>query len=119
MQLLSDRLKIIKEEQSIRSNADLARMVGVSPQAVGQWLNGTTQTMDAKVAFKLQKLWGYSAEWLYDGSGQVRLKDAIADQRAQYQSVKHQLDLRLLSPAMAEVIKSAYNTALRVDGAGL
>ena len=117
MKILADRLKILMEEQSIQSQTQLAKIANVSNQAVSQWMNRTTKTMDPKTAFRLQKLYGYSAEWLYDGTGAKRLDDAAKEQRAYYQLNGNHLDLRLLSPVTAEIVRSAYDTALRLDGA--
>ena len=62
MKILADRLKIVMEEQSIPNQTQLAKIANVSSQAVSQWMNRTTKTMDPKTAFRLQKLYGYSAE---------------------------------------------------------
>ena len=115
---LRERLLHIKTEQNIDKDVLLARALGVSPQAVSAWFKGTTLTMDPKAAFRAQKLWGYSAEWVFDGTGPIRVKDAIAEQTP-FQYGRNSLDLRVLSPVLAEVIKAAYQTALRLDGAPL
>ena len=58
-----------------------------------------------------------SAEWLFDGTGPKRLDDAAREQKSLYKLDGNHLDLRLLNPLAAEIIKTAYQTALRLDGA--
>lgn len=108
---------MVMDEQNIRTQSQLAKIAKVTDQAVSQWVKDSTTSMDAKAAFRLQKLYGYSAEWLFDGTGPKRLDDAAREQKALYTLNGNHLDLRLLNPLAAEIIKTAYQTALRLDGA--
>jgi transcriptional regulator with XRE-family HTH domain len=119
MNLLAERIKQVMDEQNIQTAAQLAKIARVTNQAVSQWVNNSTKTMDAKAAFRLQKLYGYSAEWLFDGTGPKRLDDAAREQTVIYALNGNHLDLRLLNPLAAEIIRTAYQTALRLDGATL
>jgi len=51
------------------SKSELAREIGVSPQAVGLWEKGETKNLKNDHLFALEKVTGYSAKWLSDGKG--------------------------------------------------
>lgn len=48
----------------------LAKATGKSSGAVTQWIDGSTKTLKAETAAKLQAATGYSAVWLVTGKGE-------------------------------------------------
>jgi len=60
-------------EGSGKSQADIAREVGVSNSAVTLWLNGGIKSLKADTATALQRATGYRSEWIVTGRGQKKL----------------------------------------------
>lgn len=54
------------------SASEVGRRLGVSPEAVPQWMNGPTKNLRMKYLFGLAKLTGFQAEWLGTGEGPQR-----------------------------------------------
>ncbi|MGJ4785666.1 helix-turn-helix domain-containing protein [Leptospira interrogans] len=65
-----DRLKIIASEQNLNS-AKLARIGGVTPTAVANYLAGIRQ-IPFEMAYGLMKAYGYNPFWLLLGEGEKR-----------------------------------------------
>lgn len=63
---LADR---IKEAMGDRKPGAFAKETGVSPAAVTQWLDGSTKTLKAETAEKIEAVTGYSWRWLTSGRG--------------------------------------------------
>lgn len=70
METQADRLKIIASEQGLNS-AKLARMGGVTPTAVANYLAGIRQ-IPFELAYELMKQYGYNPFWLIFGEGEKR-----------------------------------------------
>lgn len=49
--------------------ADLAREAGVTQAAVSQWLDGTTRSLKAEKAARIEAATGYRASWIVTGKG--------------------------------------------------
>jgi transcriptional regulator with XRE-family HTH domain len=49
--------------------SSVAHALKITPEAVLQWMNGTTKTIKAENIFALADLTGYSARWLATGEG--------------------------------------------------
>ncbi|KGE28373.1 DNA-binding protein [Leptospira interrogans serovar Lai] len=70
METQKDRLKIIAYEQNLNS-AKLARIGGVTPTAVANYLAGIRQ-IPFEMAYGLMKAYGYNPFWLLLGEGEKR-----------------------------------------------
>jgi SOS-response transcriptional repressor LexA len=71
----------IREAMGKMSAADLARAAGVTPGAVTQWLDGTTKSLRAEKAARLEVATGYRAAWIVTGKGPklVRQEESNVD----------------------------------------
>lgn len=56
------------------SASEVGRRLGVSPEAVRQWMNGPTKNLRMRYLFGLAKLTGFEAEWLGTGEGPQRIE---------------------------------------------
>jgi transcriptional regulator with XRE-family HTH domain len=66
MSTLSERVtRAIKESGHSASSA--ARIIGCSPEAVIQWMNGPTKNLKGDFLFSLADLTGFEARWLATG----------------------------------------------------
>lgn len=61
----------------------LAKLAGVTEQAVSAWFRGKTKRMDAEAAFSLQHKTGWCAEYLMLGTGPKKLAQ-VRDQQVDY-----------------------------------
>lgn len=71
-QLLKDRIEEVKQITKW-NNSQIAKFVGISPAAVGQWCGQGNRTIhsiaDVEVALKLEQATGLSAIWIAKGVG--------------------------------------------------
>ncbi len=65
---LKDRIKEAMESAGLK-HAELARATGKTNAAVTQWLDGSTKSLKADTATRMEQATGYSAEWLVTGKG--------------------------------------------------
>lgn len=79
---LAKRINQVLEETGI-TKADLARAAKVSPTAVGQWTSGQVLNLNYKNAERIAKRFGYSTEWLMDGSGQEKTRRALGHEASE------------------------------------
>jgi phage repressor protein C with HTH and peptisase S24 domain len=70
---LSDR---IREAMGKKTQAELARAVGVTDATVTFWLDGTTRKLSGEKAVLLEKATGYRSTWLISGKGPKRSESA-------------------------------------------
>lgn len=56
--------------------ADLAREAGVTQAAVSQWLDGTTKSLKAEKAARIEAATGYRANWIVTGKGPKKVSEA-------------------------------------------
>lgn len=68
---LSER---IREVMGKMSQADLARMAGVTDATVTFWLDGTTKSIKGEKAVLLERGTGYRASWIISGKGPKRVE---------------------------------------------
>lgn len=66
---LKDRIHEAMLSASLKK-LQFANAVGVSSGAVTQWLDGTTKSLKAITANRMQEVTGYSATWLVTGKGE-------------------------------------------------
>lgn len=71
MSTLKQRFALLMKERPDISQADLARATGAKPPSVNDWFSGETKSMKAGTAAKAAQLYGCSALWLSDGTGEV------------------------------------------------
>lgn len=53
-----------------KSQATVAREMGITPSAITQWLSGRTKTLKAETALALERVTGVKAAWIATGTGQ-------------------------------------------------
>lgn len=66
--LLQDRLRSALHDAGLSANG-LAKLVGVSHVAVGQWLSGASKNIKGATAIKVASALGVNLDWLLTGSG--------------------------------------------------
>lgn len=98
MNTLQERMEIFMRETQL-SVTDIATIADVSRSAVSQWkgVKGkASQTIkDVSAAVKLQKKTGFSAEWLAEGKGPMRVaQSVVAAESAGFIAV-HSVTLRI------------------------
>jgi hypothetical protein len=76
---LRDRLQEVAD--AVGSDAELARIAGVSRSNVSQWLAGTVQSMKAISALNIQEKTGYLARWLVLGKGPKKTGEPVPDEK--------------------------------------
>lgn len=77
---LAERLAWALERSPLTTMAELARAVGVSNGAVGQWFSGETEFIRPIYLFRAARALGVEAEWLGTGEGpRTRLERAVPD----------------------------------------
>jgi phage repressor protein C with HTH and peptisase S24 domain len=77
----------IREAMGRMSPADVARAAEVTPAAVTQWLDGTTKSLRAETAAKLEHATGYLASWIVTGKGPKRsTTNAVSEPAAEYRT---------------------------------
>lgn len=99
MNTLAQRVKEATEaaKQNGHSVAAIARECGISPQAVYQWLDGRTKSIDGANLVELATLSGYHPLWIAKGHGDK------CDSRAIQQAIKI---MRKMSPErQADAVK--------------
>ncbi|WP_315809432.1 helix-turn-helix transcriptional regulator [Pseudomonas sp. C9-3] len=62
-------------QASGKSKSEVAKLCGVAPSAVTQWISGESKTLKAESVFALAKATGFRAEWLATGLGAERAID--------------------------------------------
>jgi len=73
----------------IATEAEFARRVGISPQAVQRWLYGRLNRIDARALFRISDVIQLSGRWLVTGKGSPAMRRPVtptqADILAQYE----------------------------------
>lgn len=77
--LLGERVREARASAGL-SVSDLARAIGIRPQAITQIENGKTKSLKASTATGISRVTGYSVTWLTTGRGK---KLAREDRRQQ------------------------------------
>lgn len=72
------------------SNADLARLVGVTRSAVTHWVNGTSPNVRPEHLFRAADVLNVEARWLATGAG-PRTRQHLSAQQAKILDAYHQL----------------------------
>ena len=65
---LGERVRAVLSEQGVKP-IELAKVAGVSKGLVSQWLSGQRLSMGYEAAHKINRKYGYSANWLMKGDG--------------------------------------------------
>lgn len=68
MDSLAERIRHVLTETG-KNQKELAKLVGVKPQAVGQWLHGQTDNIRMATLFDLEDKTGFAARWIATGQG--------------------------------------------------
>lgn len=72
--------RLIEVADTLRNDAELARIALVSRSAVSQWRHGDVKELKALSALNIQERTGFSARWLVLGKGPKRLGDKETSQ---------------------------------------
>lgn len=59
-----------------KTKSEIAKLCGVAPSAVTQWINGESKSLKAESVFALAKATGFRPEWLVMGAGPERASAA-------------------------------------------
>lgn len=70
-----------------KSQADLARETGLKAASVSGWVNGTTKSLKAESARKIELALGVSADWLLTGKGSKQRRSHVVGHPSQEQRV--------------------------------
>lgn len=77
----ADRVAVMRDHFDL-TNRDLARILGITEQSVGQWVNGVTKP-GAKAVAEIRRKLGVSEQWLVLGKGPMLAEketdDAVAE----------------------------------------
>lgn len=57
--------------------SSLARLVGTTPSAIYQWLDGSTKNIKEELLWKLADKTGFQARWISIGEGPMRLPKGV------------------------------------------
>src|SRR6185369_1093646 len=96
MKTLSERASYLLELAG-HSTKELARIAGVKPASVSQWVNGPTKSLAIEPATKLAKRFGLNAMWISKGIGPMR--DVLLSSSTQVASVGAQSEPSNIEPA--------------------
>jgi transposase-like protein len=104
--LLSERVQeaIDAAAENGYSVADIAKACGIKPQAVYQWMDGTTKSIDGDNLAELCELSGYRAIWITKERGQKSDTRAVQQARELMQTMTpaRQADAVKIIAALAE-----------------
>lgn len=97
MNLLSDRIKQIQDENPDLEQVGLVKISGASKSVVNQWIDGKIKSMRLDFALNIERELGYSHIWLVLGEGDPKQKilpvsadeaELITDYRAANPTIK-------------------------------
>lgn len=89
-----------------KSRAELARAIGVSPQAIGGLMSGATKALTAENNFKAARALGVSAYWLATGEGTESDGDSAGPEGWPFRRIDH-AKVKALSPARLAELETA------------
>ncbi len=75
---IGTRIKDARVSNGI-SKSELAKLIGVSPQAVGQMESGATKNPKPQHIFAIADVTGFEPRWIATGEGHKTRKDAALD----------------------------------------
>ncbi|MDR1350914.1 MAG: helix-turn-helix domain-containing protein [Zoogloeaceae bacterium] len=78
MQTLSERIRALMHKHQC-SLSDVARVAGVKPPSVSNWLDGKTKSLKVEPALRLAKYFKLNMQWLTVGIGSMDV--AIANEQ--------------------------------------
>ena len=96
MKLLEQRATASRKHSGL-TQAEAARQIGVSREAVSQWENGKTKNINSSILHEAAQVYGVNAQWLATGRGAM-LKSGgnqlstIAESRSKYQTEQTSTD---------------------------
>jgi SOS-response transcriptional repressor LexA len=111
-----------------KSQAEIAREMGITQSAITQWLSGSTKTLRAESALALEKATGVRAAWIAKGAGPKFVEQRAGVQMSEVQLVSWKQAAMwaagrneddpddLLAYVRAPVELSDYAFALRIQG---
>ncbi len=67
---IADRLQQVMKKRGLTAS-ELARELKIRPQAISQWLSGSTRSPSASNLVKAARILGVSPEWLTEGRGSM------------------------------------------------
>lgn len=111
MSQLAERVSEAIRESGV-DVAHVAKVCGISVQAVYKWMNGASKTIAGEPLVELARLTNYEARWIISGKGEKR-KDpkAVAVYQAMQNMPEYKKDVLVqTSTALAEQPKPNHNT---------
>lgn len=79
---LGQRVRTILEERELKQAA-FARELGVSPNYVNLIVNGKKETVSDTLARLIEEIYGYSARWVLDGTGEKLAAGGLTAEKAE------------------------------------
>lgn len=113
MKTLIERASYLLELAN-NSPSELARIAGVKPPSVSQWLNGQTKSLGIVPATRLAKHFGLNPMWISKGTGLMR--DPAAAQSEDQTKVAPQLIDLSDHPELREVPRVKFKLSAGVSG---
>lgn len=74
MENLADRIALVLEETG-KSQVELAAIAGTNKANINHLKTGDTKTLNAEIAYEIERKLGYSMKWLLFGIGDKRAVD--------------------------------------------
>jgi transcriptional regulator with XRE-family HTH domain len=76
MKIFEERARAARKNSGL-NQSEAARKIGISREAVSQWENGGTKTINSVHLFPTARAYGVSAEWLASGAGDMLTQDHL------------------------------------------
>lgn len=117
MKTLSERASYLLELAG-NSTKELARIAGVKPASVSQWVNGPTKSLAIEPATRLAKHFGLNPMWISKGTGLMSDLSPSSDTHKQSNTSQSALQLINLSehPDLVEVPRVKFKLSAGVSG---
>lgn len=113
MKTIGDRIKQARTANEKMTQAELAKLCGVSRSAVTQWESGQSKTLKPENLLCVADKTGFSIRWLITGKGEerqhsVKLVPTAASKSKTINSLVHQLaeEILLAEPEIQQAIQA-------------
>lgn len=100
MSNLEIRLRTILEEQNLKQ-VEFAKMLDVSPNYIYLLVNGKKLNISIHLAKRIEKLYGYSSEWIMFGQGNKLISTNLSPLKMKIIHRIHQLNEKELNSLLA------------------
>lgn len=79
---LGQRVQIILKERKIKQ-VEFAKVLGISANYVNLIVNGKKETISDTLAKLIEETYGYSAQWILDGSGEKLSENELTAEKSE------------------------------------